>query len=87
MLAEEVFEKAPIHYSASAAIDAISRLSIRLASGDLSLGDSEREIVRTLLRELNVPAESQLLVFLRTSLQRNRIGPKNPRALYYSDTC
>ena len=85
--AEEDFEKAPIHYSASTPVDAVSRLSARLASGDLSLGTSESEILRTLLHELNIPESSQLLVFSRTSLQRNRISPDNPRALYYSDTC
>src|SRR5690606_29845754 len=32
------------------------------------------------------PVESQLLVFSKTSLQRRRISPERPRALYFSDT-
>jgi hypothetical protein len=33
-----------------------------------------------------VPAESQMLVFSKTSLQRGRIRPERPRALYFSDS-
>src|SRR5262249_26463624 len=40
---------------------------------------------RSVLAELNVPLSSQTLVFSRTSLQRNRISPESPRALYFSD--
>jgi hypothetical protein len=39
------------------------------------------------LRELNIPVESQTLVFSRTSFQRSRIHPERPRAIYFSDTC
>ncbi|NBX35504.1 hypothetical protein EBR16_09150, partial [bacterium] len=38
-----------------------------------------------LLEQLQVPVESQLLVFSKTSLQRALISPVNPRALYFSD--
>jgi len=85
--AVENYENPPIAYSKTAPADAVSRLQIRLANRELELTGSEREIVHTLLAELNVPVASQLLVFSRTSLQRNRISPRNPRALYYSDTC
>jgi len=37
------------------------------------------------LRELNVPESSQVLVFSKTSLQRGRISPQMPRAIYFSD--
>jgi hypothetical protein len=40
---------------------------------------------RWLLGELQVPESSQVLVFSKTSLQRNRIAPRTPRALYFSD--
>lgn len=85
--AGENYENPPISYSKTAPADAVSRLQIRLANGNLDLSGNEQEIVHTLLAELNVPIASQLLVFSRTSLQRNRISPENPRALYYSDTC
>jgi hypothetical protein len=38
-----------------------------------------------LLKELNVPVSSQVLVFSKTSLQRERICPKTPRAIYFND--
>ena len=37
------------------------------------------------LDALRVPRSSQVLVFSKTSLQRNRISPKSPRALYFND--
>src|SRR6185503_6613752 len=42
--------------------------------------------LRSVLRELGVPLESQLLVYSKTSFQAPRIGPGNPRALYFNDT-
>ena len=33
-----------------------------------------------------MPVESQLLVFSKTSFQAPKIGPKNPRAIYFNDT-
>ncbi len=38
-----------------------------------------------LLRELDVPAESQLLVYSKTSLQQRLITPEAPRAIYFND--
>jgi hypothetical protein len=38
-----------------------------------------------LLRHLQVPESSQVLVFSKTSLQRDRISPKTPRAIYFND--
>lgn len=86
-LAAEDYEQPPVSYSASKPADAITRLEVRLASGDATLGGSDRAVLAALLRELGVPVASQLLVFSKTSLQRGRIGPAQPRALYFSDTC
>jgi hypothetical protein len=83
----EAYEQPPINYSATQPHDAISRLQARLIAGDAKLNGNDREIVQTLLRELGVRAESQLLVFSKTSFQRSRIRPDQPRALYFSDTC
>jgi hypothetical protein len=41
--------------------------------------------LRSLLQELRVPETSQLLVFSKTSCQRERISPKSPRAVYFND--
>jgi len=39
----------------------------------------------SVLQALGVPAESQSVVFSKTSLQSHYINPENPRAIYYSD--
>lgn len=86
-LGKEMFEQPPVNYSASQPKDAVTRLQAQLADGRVSLGGREREIVSGLLRELHVPVESQVLVFSKTSLQRQRISPDRPRAIYFSDDC
>src|SRR6185436_3336105 len=39
----------------------------------------------SLLSQLNIPQSSQVLVFSKTSFQRERIAPATPRALYFND--
>jgi hypothetical protein len=56
-------------------------------SGELKLGSTDRVVIERLLRRLQIPVESQLLVFSRTSFQRERIRPEHPRALYFNDHC
>ncbi|MBC7365233.1 MAG: hypothetical protein H7343_00250 [Undibacterium sp.] len=83
---EPDYERPPIRYSATAPHDAVTRLQARLADGSVKLAGSELEMLGTVLAELGVPADSQMLVFSRTSFQRTRIHPDRPRALYFSDT-
>jgi hypothetical protein len=40
----------------------------------------------SLLEALDVPVESQVAVFSKTSLQSRLIEPKNPRAIYFNDS-
>lgn len=82
----ETYEQPPISYSATQPRDALAPVQTRLAAGKLKLTGSGKEIVQSLLRELHIPVESQLLVFSKTSFQRQRIRPDHPRALYFSDT-
>ncbi len=81
------YEQPPLRYSATPASNAVSRLQARLAEGTWSLpaGGVGREWLRAVLEALEVPVESQVLVFSKTSLQRDLIGPQRPRALYFSD--
>jgi hypothetical protein len=80
------FEKEPIRYSQSKPDNCVSRLIDRVQSGETRLQHDERfGHLRSLLAELDVPASSQMLVFSKTSLQRHRIGPRTPRALYFND--
>jgi hypothetical protein len=85
--ASEDYERPPISYSTSKPKDAIARLQAQLAAGHLSLGHDDREMLQTLLRELRIPPESQVLVYSKTSFQRQRIRPEHPRALYFNETC
>ena len=79
-------ERDPIRYSSAPDDNAVSRLQRRLESGQARLVyDEQFGYLRSLLRELRVPESSQVLVFSKTSLQRNRIGPQTPRALYFGD--
>jgi hypothetical protein len=80
------FEREPINYSTTIPVNAVTRLQQRLDSGQAHLAfDREQGYLRSLLHELGVRESSQVLVFSKTSLQRHRIGPKTPRALYFSD--
>src|SRR5262245_14665028 len=80
------FEQEPIQYSLSQPDNRVSRLIERIGAGGVTLAHEPRfGYLRALLSELNVPVSSQMLVFSKTSLQRHRISPRTPRALYFSD--
>lgn len=76
-----------IRYDSTQTTDPIAKLNGRLKSGAVTL---ERRgpsgYLQSVLEALHVPVESQLLVFSKTSFQAPKIGPQNPRALYFSDT-
>src|SRR5262249_17827271 len=66
--------------------NAVTRLQQRLQSGEVRLNfDDDHGYLRSVLRALDVPESSQMLVFSKTSLQRQRIAPKTPRAVYFND--
>jgi hypothetical protein len=76
----------PIRYSTATPANAVSRLQDRLAAGKVALARDEKHgYLRDLLKNLAVPESSQVLVFSKTSLQRHRISPVRPRALYFND--
>ncbi len=80
------YEQPPVSYSATAPQDAVTALQRRLSAGALTFSGDDRAILQAVLRELKVPIESQVVVFSKTSLQRGRITPSRPRALYFSDS-
>ena len=60
-------------------------LDARLADGSLELPSAGRRgRLLALLAALEIPVSSPTLVFSKTSLQRHRISPHNPRALYFN---
>lgn len=84
--AQDAFENPPISYSAATPDNAITRLQHRIDRGETSLTFADRQgYLKAVLAELDIPVESQSLVFSKTSLQLRRIAPRTPRALYFND--
>jgi hypothetical protein len=82
----DFWDRAPIRYSDTVASNKLTELSAALASGKAGvteMGGLGR--LRLVLKALGIPAESQVLVFSKTSLQNDLIQPTNPRALYFSE--
>jgi hypothetical protein len=76
----------PLSYSTAAADNAVAALIEKARSGKAVLKhDDEHGYLASLLEQLDVPLSSQVLVFSKTSLQRGRISPKTPRAIYFND--
>jgi len=85
-LSADEFERPPIEYSKAAADNCIARLEQQLERGETKFDYDERlGYLQSLLAALQVPVESQMLVFSKTSLQRQRISPRTPRAIYFND--
>jgi hypothetical protein len=82
----EEYDREPINYSRSEPENPVSRLVGNMHSGKVRLPhDPTFGYLPALLRELNIPVSSQTLVFSKTSLQRDCISPRTPRALYFND--
>ncbi len=83
--ASEFFELGPIHYSDSKPDNAVTDLADKTFKRTAGYS-TDLAFLKTVLKELNVSEDTQLLVFSKTSAQRKRIFPRYPRALYYSDS-
>lgn len=80
------YDQPPISYSTAAVDDPVARLARRIEHGETRLTwDADHGWLPSLLTVLRVPVSSQVLVFSKTSLQRQQIAPDAPRALYFSD--
>jgi hypothetical protein len=80
------FEREPISYSATVPQNAVADLKTELELGRVHFDfDSHTGYLPSLLKALKVPESSQMLVFSKTSFQRQRIAPKTPRAVYFND--
>src|SRR5215469_2864591 len=47
--------------------------------------DESNGYLRSLLKQLQIPISSQVLVFSKSSFQLSQIGPEAPRAIYFND--
>lgn len=79
------FDEEPINYTQSEATDAVARLQKSLDKGHLLQRNASNGYLTSVLRALNIPVSSQVLVFAKTSFQRDRISPSTPRAIYFND--
>ena len=80
-------DHAAIQYSSGPTTDEVAALNRKLASGAATLKfEGTSGWLRSVLQALNVPVESQSLVFSQTSFQGPRINIQNPRAIYFNDT-
>lgn len=76
-----------IEYTDGPVTDAVSAVNRRIREGSVRLRfDPATGYLRSVLEALNVPLESQSLVFSQTSFQAPLINMHNPRAVYFNDT-
>ncbi|HSG71069.1 MAG TPA: hypothetical protein VLA12_11675 [Planctomycetaceae bacterium] len=80
------FEREPINYSSATPHNPISELQSELKEQKTRLKfDEDRGYLTSVLNALDISPSSQTLVFSKTSLQRSRIAPHTPRAIYFND--
>lgn len=80
------FEEDTISYNQTPSTGGVAKLQARLDRGEVKLTfDPATGWRDSLLAALNVSPKSQTLVFSKTSLQRERIAPQNPRAVFFND--
>lgn len=80
------FEEDTMAYSKTPDGGPVARLQRRIDEGKVKLKhEGAYGYLLSVLNELKVPKSSQMLVFSKTSFQRERISPRNPRAVYFTD--
>jgi hypothetical protein len=80
------YSDAPINYRSDDVNDPVAKLEQQIEKGEATLSwDPDQGYLKSVLKLLKVPAESQTLVFSKTSFQYPKITPDHPRALYYND--
>jgi len=81
-----LYGRDPVDYSSAKIDDAITQAVAR--HGELlksAKPESRSGYLKAVLQILNVPVESQLLVFSKTARVQPPVGPKSPRAIYFND--
>jgi hypothetical protein len=80
------YSDAPINYRSLDLSDPVAELQKQLDEGKTNLVyDEDHGYLKSVLKLLKVPADSQTLVLSKTSFQYTKISPDHPRALYYND--
>ena len=79
-------EDPAIRYSTAPLNNAVLEANKRIQDGSIRLTFEGRSgFLRSALEALQIPVDSQLLVFSRASLQGKLINEQNPRALFFND--
>src|SRR4051812_3582127 len=79
-------DHAAIQYGSAPVHDRVAALQERLRAGKVKLEFRDSHgYLDSVLKALDVPVSSQVLVFSKTSFQAPRISPRMARALYFSD--
>lgn len=80
------FDQPPHDYWKRTPHDRFSRWMTNVQSGRVELDYSgEKAFVASVLKSLDIPASSQMLVFSTTSLQLSLISPRSPRAIFFNE--
>ncbi len=84
--AQDRFDGEPIRYTDSKPDNPVSRFQDAINQDRDALEyDSRFGFLKSLLEKLDIPVESQMLVFSKTSFQSDLISPETPRAIYFND--
>ena len=79
-------EDTAITYGTAPLDNPIIAVNQKLKDGTIHLTlDGRGGYLQSALQALDIPVESQMLVFSATSLQARLINPDNPRALFFND--
>lgn len=80
------FDEETINYSKQKDSGPIAQLQAKIDRGQFKLNYGEKfGYLSSLLEALEVSTNSQMLVFSKTSFQRERIAPRTPRAVFFND--
>ena len=80
------YSDAPINYRSEDLSDPVAKLQQELDRGKRKLKyEPKYGYLKSVLKLLKVPVDSQTLVFSKTSFQYKKISPEHPRALYFND--
>jgi hypothetical protein len=79
-------QHAAIDYRGGVLSDVVTVLAREIKAGTTSLAfGGQQGYLRSVLERLNVPIESQLMLFSKTGIQNAHTSPEHPRALYFND--
>lgn len=80
------YGRKPVDYFGTELSDAVSEVSKQLDSGKAQLvADDRFGYLLSTLELLNVPLESQVLVYSKTARTPDLVSPKTPRAIFFND--